>query len=301
MPPDTGDNRPLEADGWHTLRRFLPYLWPRENPSLRARIAAAMVFVLLAKGVTLALPFAYKHAVDAMSGPANEAAMVAIALVLAYGFGRFTSVAFDNLRNIAFERVGQIATLNLAQDVFRRLHRLSLRFHLARRTGEVTKIIERGTKSIDTMLYFLLFNIAPTAIELVAVGVIFYINFGWELVAATGIAVGCLHSDYALDHRVANQAAPRDERTRWASASPRGRLDAQLRDGQIFRCRTARGRALRRRCPRLCRGCDQERELAGYSEYRAGADHQPANGRRHGIHRLGLEPRACSRPAILSS
>ena len=189
MPPDTGDNRPLEADGWHTLRRFLPYLWPRENPSLRARIAAAMVFVLLAKGVTLALPFAYKHAVDAMSGPANEAAMVAIALVLAYGLGRFTSVAFDNLRNIAFERVGQIATLNLAQDVFRRLHRLSLRFHLARRTGEVTKIIERGTKSIDTMLYFLLFNIAPTAIELVAVGVIFYINFGWELVAATGIAV----------------------------------------------------------------------------------------------------------------
>jgi len=189
MPPDTGDNRPLEADGWHILRRFLPYLWPRDNPSLRRRIVAAMVFVLAAKGVTLALPFAYKYAVDAMSAPANEAAMVAIALVLAYGLGRFTSVAFDNLRNIAFERVGQIATLTLAQDVFHRLHRLSLRFHLARRTGEVTKIIERGTKSIDMMLYFLLFNIAPTAIELIAVGVIFYINFGWELVAATAFTV----------------------------------------------------------------------------------------------------------------
>ena len=148
-----------------------------------------MAFVLAAKSVTLALPFAYKYAVDAMSTPANEAAMVALALVLAYGLGRFTGVAFDNLRNIAFERVGQTATLHLAESVFRRLHRLSLRFHLGRRTGEVTKTIERGTKSIDTMLYFLLFNIAPTAIELIAVGVIFYVNFGWELVAATAVAV----------------------------------------------------------------------------------------------------------------
>ncbi len=189
MPPDTGDNRPLEADGWHTMRRFLPYLWPKGRPELRRRIITALAFVLLAKGVTLALPFAYKHAVDAMTGPANEAVMVALALVLAYGLGRFTGVTFDNLRNIAFERVGQEATLNLAQDVFRRLHNLSLRFHLSRRTGEITKIIERGTKSIDSMLYFLLFNIAPTAIELIAVGVIFYINFGWELVAATGLTV----------------------------------------------------------------------------------------------------------------
>ncbi|MGQ7830872.1 ABCB family ABC transporter ATP-binding protein/permease [Altererythrobacter sp. Z27] len=189
MPPDTQDDRPLEADGWQTMRRFLPYLWPRDAPSLRRRIVAAMAFVLAAKAVTLALPFAYKYAVDAMATPANGGAMVALALVLAYGLGRFTGVAFDNLRNIAFERVGQQATLHLAQDVFRRLHSLSLRFHLSRRTGEVTKVIERGTKSIDTMLFFLLFNIAPTAIELVAVGVIFYLNFGWELVAATGATV----------------------------------------------------------------------------------------------------------------
>ena len=93
------------------------------------------------------------------------------------------------MRNIAFERVGQVATTNLAEDVFHRLHRLSLRFHLARRTGEVTKIIERGTKSIDQMLYFLLFNIAPTIIELIAVGVIFYFQFGIELVVATAVTV----------------------------------------------------------------------------------------------------------------
>ncbi|GAA0761210.1 ATP-binding cassette subfamily B protein [Erythromicrobium ramosum] len=185
--------RARDVESWATLKRFLPYLWPKDNPGLRIRIAVSMVLVLAAKGVTLALPFAYKGAVDAMSaagaGAASDGATVALALVAAYALGRFTSVAFDNLRNIAFERVGQIATLHLAEDVFHRLHRLSLRFHLARRTGEVTKIIERGTKSIDQMLYFLLFNIAPTIVELIAVGIIFYINFGIELVLATAVTV----------------------------------------------------------------------------------------------------------------
>ncbi|MGB3710310.1 MAG: ABC transporter ATP-binding protein/permease [Erythrobacter sp.] len=197
MPPDTANSdRPtaLDAESWATLKRFLPYLWPRDDSALKIRIVAAMMFVLAAKAVTLALPFAYKGAVDAMEGTdvaadISAGAQVAMALVAAYVLGRFTSLLFDNLRNIAFEKVGQTATLNLAEDVFARLHRLSLRFHLTRRTGEVTKIIERGTKSIDSMLYFILFNIAPTAIELIAVGVIFYLNFGWELVAATALTV----------------------------------------------------------------------------------------------------------------
>ena len=200
MPPDSQqpadpDKRSRDVESWATLRRFLPYLWPKDNAPLRWRIVVAMVLVLTAKAVTLALPFAYKGAVDAMSGPGSgktavdEGLQVALALVAAYALGRFASVAFDNLRNIAFERVGQVATTNLAEDVFHRLHRLSLRFHLARRTGEVTKIIERGTKSIDQMLYFLLFNIAPTIIELIAVGVIFYFQFGIELVVATAVTV----------------------------------------------------------------------------------------------------------------
>jgi len=189
MPPDYPTSTPADFNGWSTLKRFLPYLWPRDNPLLRRRIVAAMGFVLAAKGVTLALPFAYKNAIDAMSTPANEAAMVALAFVLAYALGRFTGVMFDNFRNIVFERVGQEATRSLAEDVFARLHRLSLRFHLSRRTGEVTKVIERGTKSIDTMLYFLLFNVAPTSIELIAVAVIFYLYFGWGLVLATALTV----------------------------------------------------------------------------------------------------------------
>jgi len=194
MPPETHTNDPAAGhDGWNTLRRFLPYLWPRDNPELRWRIVGASLLILAAKATTLALPYALKWAIDAMSVPAEAgraaAFTVACTMVLAYGAGRFMGVAFDNLRNIVFERVGQDATRALAEDVFARLHRLSLRFHLARRTGEVTKVIERGTKSIDTMLYFLLFNIAPTAIELTAVTIIFYFTFGIGMVLATALAV----------------------------------------------------------------------------------------------------------------
>ena len=188
MPPATPDTN-ATPEGWQTLRRFLPYLWPKDRTDLRIRIVIALTLVLIAKGTVLALPYAYRAAVDAMTTPTNTVAMVAISFVIAYSAGRFASVAFDNIRNMIFERVGQDATRQFAEDVFRRLHQLSLRFHLSRRTGEITKTVERGTKSIDTMLYFLLFNIAPTVIELIAVAAIFYLNFGIGLVLATAVTV----------------------------------------------------------------------------------------------------------------
>src|SRR5690606_1637883 len=178
-----------DPSGWHTVRRFLPYLWPEGRPDLRRRIAGAVVFVVLAKIVVLALPFAYAGAVDAMSEGGDQALWVALALVIAYAAGRFATVVFDNVRNMIFERVGQDAVRSLTEDVFARLHRLSLRFHLSRRTGEVTKVVERGTKSINSMIYFLLFNILPTAVELLIVAGIFYFKFGWEIVAATALTV----------------------------------------------------------------------------------------------------------------
>ena len=189
MPPSTPDNSPLPPV-WATLRRFLPYLWPADAPALRRRVAIAMLLVLVAKVVSLAMPFAYKGAVDRMVPGMESGAGLAMALVIAYAGARFGSVLFDNLRNAVFERVGQEAGRRLADDVFVHLHRLSLRFHLDRRTGAVTKIVERGTKSIDTMLYFLLFNIAPTVLELAAVCIIFFIKFGAGLVAATLLMVG---------------------------------------------------------------------------------------------------------------
>jgi ATP-binding cassette subfamily B protein len=189
MPPDETRNLDKDPADWATIKRFLPYLWPADRPDLRWRIAVALLLVIAAKAVTLGLPLLYKRTVDLMAADGDPLVWLAMAFAIAYAAGRFTGVAFDQFRNMVFERVGQDATRQLAEDVFGRLHRLSLRFHLSRRTGEVTKTIERGTKSIDSMLYFLLFNILPTIIELIAVAIIFYTMFGWELVAATAVAV----------------------------------------------------------------------------------------------------------------
>lgn len=173
-----------------TLRRFLPYLWPAGEPILKLRIVVAMLLVIASK-LTQVFGAAYtlKYAVDRMAAGDRSLATLVILLVIGYAAARFSTTLFDNLRNAVFERVGQDATRRLAGHVFAHLHRLSLRFHLERRTGAVTKVVERGTKSIDTMLYFMLFNIAPTVFELTLVLGIFWSNFGLWLVAATIVMV----------------------------------------------------------------------------------------------------------------
>jgi ATP-binding cassette subfamily B protein len=187
--PPTKD-RPLIP----TLRRFLPYLWPADAPGLKIRIVIAMTFVVLSKVVQVYVTaYALRYAVNAMSGRndwgVGNVPQFVMLMVIGYAAGRLSGVVFDNLRNVVFERVGQEATRQLAATVFRHLHRLSLRFHLERRTGAVTKVVERGTKSIDTMLYFLLFNIAPTLLELCFVMQIFWSNFGLWLDVATLVMI----------------------------------------------------------------------------------------------------------------
>src|SRR3569833_2361388 len=174
---------PRPKGGFKALWRFLPMLWPKGDAELKARVIAAVILVLAGKAVTLVGPYALKLAVDRMS--AHAAFAIVTGLVLAYAGARFGGVLSDNLRNAIFEKVGQDAARRLAGTVFRHVHDLSLRFHLERRTGSLTKIVERGTKSIDMMLYFLLFNIGPTVIELTAICVIFFVKFGAGLVAAT--------------------------------------------------------------------------------------------------------------------
>ena len=189
MPPIAADSRP-DRPLWPTLRRFLPYLWPAGEPGLKARIVGAMVLVAASKlAQVYGAAYSFKYAVDRMTHGDRAAATLVLLLVAGYAASRFSTTLFDNLRNALFERVGQDATRRLAAQVFRHLHQLSLRFHLERRTGAVTKVVERGTKSIDTMLYFLLFNIAPTIFELVLVLNIFRGSFGWPLVAATVVMV----------------------------------------------------------------------------------------------------------------
>jgi ATP-binding cassette subfamily B protein len=193
MPPDTPGGMPVSREaGFASLRRFLPYLWPAGEPMLRLRIVAALLLVVASTLVQfIGAPFAYQAVIDGMGGHAKvNAASLIMLLVAGYAAARFSSTLFDNLRNAVFEKVGQDATRRLAATVFRHLHQLSLRFHLGRRTGAVTKVVERGTKSIDTMLYFMLFNIAPTVLQLVIVLGIFLTKFGIILVAATLVMVG---------------------------------------------------------------------------------------------------------------
>jgi ATP-binding cassette subfamily B protein len=176
--------------GLAVLRRFLPYLWPAGEPALKARVLLSLSLVLVTICVTtLVMPLAFGAAVNRMTAGMEPAVAVAIALVTAYAAARFGGVLMDNMRNGIFERVGQDATRRLAETTFRHLHDLSLRFHLERRTGAVTKIVERGTKSIDMMLYFILFNIAPTVLQLTIVLVLFWVKFGLGLVAATAVMV----------------------------------------------------------------------------------------------------------------
>ena len=190
MPPDTTTTTSIDQPLLPTMRRFLPYLWPEGQPRLKARIVGAMLLVVMSKLIQVfGAAYTLKYAVDRMASGDRTLGTLVMLLVVAYAASRFSTTLFDNLRNAVFERVGQDATRRLAADVFRHLHALSLRFHLERRTGAVTKVVERGTKSIDTMLYFMLFNIAPTILELTLVLSIFGRSFGWELVAATVLMV----------------------------------------------------------------------------------------------------------------
>ncbi len=183
--------RPGKSDAdFGTLKRFIPYLWPADKPALRLRVVGSVLLVLLSITITtLIMPLAYGAAIDRLTAGRQAEVAIAVALIAAYAGARFAGVLLDNLRNAIFETVGQDATRELAENVFTHLHRLSLRFHLARRTGAVTKVIERGTKSIDTMLYFLLFNIAPTVVQLAIVLTLFWIKFGIALVLATMVMV----------------------------------------------------------------------------------------------------------------
>ncbi|HEX9464353.1 MAG TPA: ABC transporter ATP-binding protein/permease [Alphaproteobacteria bacterium] len=154
------------AGDWRTIRRLLPYLWPRGSLTLRARVVIAVLLIAAAKATTVYVPLLYKHAVDALSHPAAVALAVPIGFVVAYGVARALQAALSELREIVFTRVAQKAMHAVALETFQHLHRLSLRFHLERQTGGLSRAIERGTSGIDNILHYMLFQIIPTVVEM---------------------------------------------------------------------------------------------------------------------------------------
>jgi ATP-binding cassette subfamily B protein len=158
---------------------------------LRTRVLVALALLVLAKVANVYVPILYKHAVDALGTPQGQVAAVPVALILAYGVARVLAQAFGEIRDAIFAPVGQRAIRNLALQVFGHLHGLSLRYHLERQTGGLSRVIERGTQGMEFLIRFTTFNILPTLLEIAMVGAILWRLYDWRFTAVTlGVIAG---------------------------------------------------------------------------------------------------------------
>ncbi len=188
MPADTTDLSSADQaaeerrSGWRTMRRVAPYLWPEDQPWVKQRVVIALAMLFLAKVIAVGTPFLYKAAVDTLSGdvganPAWALGMGAVGLTVVYGLARAGNVGFQQLRDAVFAKVGQRALRMIALQTFQHIHALSLRFHITRKTGGLSRIIERGVKGVDFLLRFMLFSVGPLILELAMTGIILALVF----------------------------------------------------------------------------------------------------------------------------
>ena len=171
-----------------TIRSLLPYLWPRNDRAAHVRVVLAVGCLVLAKVATVYIPLVYSHAVDALS-PKNHPLTIPVGLILAYGLLRVSSAAFGELRDAVFARVQQRTVRRVALQTFQHMHRLSLRFHLDRQTGGLSRAIERGTAGVQQVLRLAVFNVLPTLLEVLMVTAIIWKLFDWRYAAVTFGAV----------------------------------------------------------------------------------------------------------------
>ena len=177
-----------------TIKRVIPYLWPADRPEIKLRVVLAMVALVLSRVASVLTPFFFKGAIDSMSPEMTSDPTVmlvtgTIGLVLAYGAFRLFSVGFTQLRGAIFAKVGQRALRSLALETFEHIHALSLRYHITRKTGGLSRIIERGVKGVEFLLRFMLFSIVPLILELTMVGIIFFVLFDARYLAAIVVTI----------------------------------------------------------------------------------------------------------------
>ncbi|MBI1181925.1 MAG: ATP-binding cassette domain-containing protein [Alphaproteobacteria bacterium] len=174
---------------WQTVKGLAPYLWPPGETNMKVRVVVALVLLAAAKGITVSIPLIYKEVVARLTHKAAATGTAAFAvpllLIVGYGIARLMSPAFGELRDMVFSNVGQRALRRVALRVFRHLHSLSLRFHLDRRTGGLSRVIERGTQGIDFILRFMIFNIIPTILEIGFVSAMMWGVLDWRYAVAT--------------------------------------------------------------------------------------------------------------------
>jgi len=183
--PVSGDSR----SELRSLARLAPYLWPKGASDLRLRVVVALLFLALAKGINVTVPILYKRAVDALTPGVAAVIAVPVALVVGYGIVRVLAQVFGELRDAVFAKVGQRAVRQIALRTFRHLHGLSLRFHLERQTGGLSRAIERGIRGMDFLLSYMLFSAIPTVLEVSLVAGILWHFYDWDFAAATFVTV----------------------------------------------------------------------------------------------------------------
>ena len=184
MPPETSADiaREERRSGLRTIRRVWPYLWPDGQVWVKRRVVIALGLLLMAKLIAVGTPILYKRAVDSLSGEVPDLMLGAVGLTIAYGLARLMTVGFQQARDGVFARVGQRALRQLALETFTHIHRLSLRYHISRKTGGLSRIIERGVKGVEFLLRFLLFSVGPLIIELTLVAAVLFFLFDvWYL------------------------------------------------------------------------------------------------------------------------
>ncbi|WP_333867219.1 ABCB family ABC transporter ATP-binding protein/permease [Cypionkella sp.] len=215
----SSDKGEEHGSGFQTMRRVAPYLWPEGETWVKRRVVAALVFLLLAKLVAITMPFIYKQAVDVLVGKTPSEATIlgmgAVGLTVAYGLARFGSVAMGELRDVVFVRVGQRALRKLALETFTHIHRLSMRYHITRKTGGLSRVIERGVKGVDFLLRFMLLSIGPLILELSLVSIIFALYFGWQymVVVVTTITIYVTYTFKVTEWRVQIRRQMNDQDT----------------------------------------------------------------------------------------
>src|SRR6476661_735977 len=256
-----------------TLAHLWPYIWPGDRLDLKMRVVWSMVLLLVAKLATLSVPFTFKWAIDALTGtgsapvqPSNWTMwLIASPLImtLSYGAVRVLMAVLTQWRDGIFARVAMHAVRKLAYRTFIHMHELSLRFHLERKTGGLTRVLERGREGIEVIVRMVILQLIPTIVEVTLLLAV----RGRDADHGRGLHVLHLHRD-----RVADRDPPQDERFRHRGEHQGDRLAAQLRDREIFQRGDARGAALRQ-VGRALRGVERSGlYLARGAQHRPGRD-----------------------------
>ncbi len=195
-------------DDMRTIRKVIPYIWPKEPSWVRYNVVAAMAMLVLSKLASVTTPFFYKAAVDNLAPEGDPTSFFLIAgavgLTVAYGMARLMTTGFQQLRDAIFAPVGQRALRRLALETFNHIHDLSLRYHLTRKTGGLSRIMERGVKGVEFLLRYLVFSLGPLLLELVMIAIILAVtlDFSYLVIVVGTIAVYMVFTYFVTEWRV---------------------------------------------------------------------------------------------------